>query len=127
MMSDLISSMDLIHNGAVYHPTNSLPLSVQPGEKLSVKLSLQTNDSHLQVFARNCKATPTSNQQGTQQYLVLDNGYVVNQTLFVQGHAHTTYGTQQYLVLDNVYVVNQTLFVQGHAHLTGYSAVHGTG
>ncbi|XP_076469715.1 scavenger receptor cysteine-rich domain-containing protein DMBT1-like [Babylonia areolata] len=65
-------SMDLLHNGQKYVVGNPQEM-VEPGEDLSIKLSLSTNDSSLQVFARNCQATP-SGQGDASQYLFLDEG-----------------------------------------------------
>ncbi|XP_041377389.1 deleted in malignant brain tumors 1 protein-like [Gigantopelta aegis] len=85
-------SMDLIHDGKTYQSSGSIPLKVAPGEKLSVKLSLNSNDSHLQVFARNCKATPTLHDEGTQ-YLILDNGCAHDTTLTINNVTNTTQET----------------------------------
>ena len=64
--------MDLFHNGQQY-VGGSLE-RLEPGENLSIKFSLSTNDSSLQVFARNCKATPTAQDSSASQYLFLDDG-----------------------------------------------------
>ncbi|XP_046357772.2 deleted in malignant brain tumors 1 protein-like [Haliotis rufescens] len=86
-------SMDLIHNGVKYRPNNTDPLTVEPGEKLSIKLSLHSNDSHLQVFARNCKATPTDTTHTTEQYLVVDNGCSTDSTLTFKNVSDVTQET----------------------------------
>ncbi|KAK7493990.1 hypothetical protein BaRGS_00014872 [Batillaria attramentaria] len=64
-------SMDLFHNG---HEFVGQPQEmVEPGEDLSLRLSLSSNDSSLEVFARNCRATPTQDNT-LSQYLFLDEG-----------------------------------------------------
>ncbi|KAL8602517.1 hypothetical protein ACOMHN_065389 [Nucella lapillus] len=87
-------SMDLFHNGNKYvagHPNEP----VEPGEKLSIKFSLSTNDSSLQVFARNCKASP-SGAQDASQYLFLDDGCGKDPTF----HDNRTSNSQETLELQ---------------------------
>ena len=64
--------MDLFHNGQQYVGE---PLErVEPGEDLSIKFSLSSNDSSLQVFARNCRAVPAAEDGSATQFLFLDEG-----------------------------------------------------
>ena len=64
--------MDLFHNGQQY--VGGPLQKVEPGEDLSIKFSLSSNDSSLQVFARNCKAMPSARDSPASQYLFLDDG-----------------------------------------------------
>ncbi|XP_046372895.2 ZP domain-containing protein-like [Haliotis rufescens] len=103
-------SIDLIHNGNSYNPNNS----VEPGEELSIKLSLHSNDSHLQVFARSCKATPTDETDHREQYLILDNGCVTESTLTFKDVSHMT---EETLTLETFKFVNSSSMVYFHCEV----------
>ncbi|XP_071083063.1 ZP domain-containing protein-like [Haliotis cracherodii] len=107
-------SMDLIHKGVVYQPSSALPLSVKPGESLSIKLSLQSNDSNLQVFARNCKATPTPSPDSSVQYLILENGCAHDSTLTFKDVSHMT---EETLTLETFKFVNSSSMVYFHCEV----------
>ncbi|XP_067684993.1 ZP domain-containing protein-like [Haliotis asinina] len=76
-LGDYQISTDLIHNGNTYRPGNT----VEPDDKLSIKLYLENSDSHLQVFAKSCKATPTDEADHPEQYIILENGCTTESAL----------------------------------------------
>ncbi|XP_046553075.1 CUB and zona pellucida-like domain-containing protein 1 isoform X3 [Haliotis rubra] len=107
-------SMNLIYEGVTYQPSSSTPLSVKPGEDLSIKLSLQSNDSNLQVFARNCKATPTPSPDSSVQYLILENGCAHDSTLTFMNVSDVSEVT---LTLETFKFVNSSRMVYFHCEV----------
>ncbi|XP_067684965.1 deleted in malignant brain tumors 1 protein-like isoform X2 [Haliotis asinina] len=107
-------SMNLIYKGVTYQPSSSTPLSVKPGEDLSIKLSLQSNDSNLQIFARNCKATPTPSPNSSVQYLILENGCAHDSTLTFTNVSDVTKET---LTLETFKFVNSSSMVYFHCEV----------
>ncbi|XP_067684504.1 deleted in malignant brain tumors 1 protein-like [Haliotis asinina] len=107
-------SMNLIYKGVTYQPSSSTPLSVKPGEDLSVKLSLQSNDSNLQVFAKNCKATPTPSPNSSVQYLILENGCAHDSTLTFTNDSDVS---EQTLTLETFKFVNSSSMVYFHCEV----------
>ncbi|XP_046553073.1 ZP domain-containing protein-like [Haliotis rubra] len=103
-------STDLVHNGDTYHPGNA----VEPGDNLSIKLSLDNNDSHLQVFTKSCKATPTDETDHPEQYHILENGCATESALTFKDVSKMT---QETLTFETFNFVNNSNMVYFHCEV----------